>query len=152
MLLCKLQTVPAKLLIFLKLLIFIIPLSGTSGLPMISPGSCFPIKILFRSYHTRAGPLAEISLKFAEIIGWRDENFPYKHTIPLTSMNKVRKLSFGFCAPFSLTLFSKLYVGTVKFKSAKYVVNSFSCKKIKRNANIAQWLCCMIEIYTFRWR
>ena len=80
---------------------------------MISPRSCFPIKILLRSYHRRAGQLAEISLKFAEIIGWRDEDFAFKRAIPLTSMNKVRKLSFGFCVPFSLTLFTKIYVGTV---------------------------------------
>ena len=52
-------------------------LSGTSRLPMISPRSCFPSKIFYCVHmKKRAGPLAEISLEFAEIIGRRDENFP----------------------------------------------------------------------------
>jgi hypothetical protein len=32
----------------------------------------------------RAGPLAEISLEFAEIIGRRMKTFPYEHASPLT--------------------------------------------------------------------
>jgi hypothetical protein len=35
----------------------------------------------------RAGPLAEISFEFAEIIGRRDEKFSiYEHASPLTGM------------------------------------------------------------------
>jgi hypothetical protein len=46
-------------------------LTGTSRLPMISPPSYFPIKfcIVFIWESERAGPLAEISVEFAVIIG-----------------------------------------------------------------------------------
>ena len=64
-----------------------IPLTGTSRLPTISPPIYFPIKFCIAVHmRKRAGPLAEISFEFAEIIGRRDENFPYEHASPLTGM------------------------------------------------------------------
>jgi hypothetical protein len=47
----------------------------------------------------RAGTLAEISFDFAEIIGRRDEKFPYEHARPLTR-DEVKQV-----LPFNLTLF-----------------------------------------------
>jgi hypothetical protein len=38
----------------------------------------------------RAGPLAEISLEFGEIMGGGMKNFPYEHAIPLTEIFAVR--------------------------------------------------------------
>ena len=52
----------------------------------------------------RAGPLAEISFEFAEIIGRRDENFPYEHASPLTGMKSNKSCRFN------LTLFTWFYV------------------------------------------
>ena len=52
----------------------------------------------------RAGPLAEISFEFAEIIGRRDENFPYEHASPLTGMKSNKS------SRFNLTLFTWFYV------------------------------------------
>ena len=52
----------------------------------------------------RAGPLAEISFEFAEIIGRRDEIFPYEHASPLTGMKSNKSCWFN------LTLFTWFYV------------------------------------------
>ena len=52
----------------------------------------------------RAGPLAEISFEFAEIIGRRDENFPYEHASPLTGMKSNKSCRFN------LTLFTWFFV------------------------------------------
>jgi hypothetical protein len=49
----------------------------------------------------RAGPLAEISFEFAEIIGRRDANiFPYEHASLLTGMKSNKSCWFN------LTLFT----------------------------------------------
>ena len=57
--------------------VHMIPLSGTSRLPMISPRIVvFLLKFYCVHMKERAGPFAEILLEFARIIGRRGENFP----------------------------------------------------------------------------
>jgi hypothetical protein len=64
-----------------------IPLTETGSLTDYLAAYLFSNKILHRVHmRKRAGPLAEISLEFAEIIAGGMKNFPYEHASPLTGM------------------------------------------------------------------